>query len=295
MNKTWIIAPWNNQRPHWDEIWQYDSTNNLISLGWSWLGDAISFRQEKLLKARIKELKPATEKDSVGRIYRKINFFINEIQQGDTIIARKGLKEAIGIGECTGPAFFSEIKAINSGIQLYDHKLFLPVKWNNNFVPVVSERNIFNRSTIEPLKNESELPDEIKYHLVAQRNRSVDKTPPAYDRIDLDHIELGNEFPDRFASHGFRFQRDESVRKFVLKRANGTCEYCGKKGFLTKDGNHYIETHHIIALSEDGPDTPGNVIGLCPEHHREAHYGQDSIKLEIQFMSIIKRKNEPNQ
>jgi 5-methylcytosine-specific restriction protein A len=33
-------------------------------------------------------------------------------------------------------------------------------------------------------------------------------------------------------------------------------------------------------LANQGPDTLENVIALCPNHHREAHFGIDRVHLE---------------
>lgn len=97
----------------------------------------------------------------------------------------------------------------------------------------------------------------------------------------------GNQAPDRALQSGYSYKRDPKVRAYVIKRAKGYCEYCGKQGFQMANGQHYIEAHHIIALSEQGPDTPQNVIGLCPDHHREAHFGADAEKLEQDFLSKL--------
>jgi 5-methylcytosine-specific restriction protein A len=91
------------------------------------------------------------------------------------------------------------------------------------------------------------------------------------------------------------FQRDPAVRAHVVKRANGRCEYCGRRGFLLPNGNHYVEAHHIIALAKQGPDTLENVIALCPEHHREAHFGSGAESLEqecLQLLAKILRSKE---
>lgn len=69
--------------------------------------------------------------------------------------------------------------------------------------------------------------------------------------------------------------RDQAVRRRVLNRAAGKCEYCGAIGFLTHDGRTYLETHHVIPLSEDGLDSTKNVIALCSDHHRQAHHGYE--------------------
>ncbi|MEO9904592.1 MULTISPECIES: HNH endonuclease signature motif containing protein [Alphaproteobacteria] len=84
------------------------------------------------------------------------------------------------------------------------------------------------------------------------------------------------------------FVRDRFVREEVLARARGHCEYCGRLGFETVSGKIYLETHHVIPLSEDGLDVVENVIALCPEHHRQAHYSLrkqtllDAFLLKIQ-------------
>ncbi|WP_367279508.1 HNH endonuclease [Paraburkholderia sp.] len=80
----------------------------------------------------------------------------------------------------------------------------------------------------------------------------------------------------------------------MLNRANGKCEYCGQEGFLLPNGKRYIEAHHIISLANQGPDTMDNVIGLCANHHREAHFGKNSKKVEkllAERLATIRRKH----
>lgn len=101
---------------------------------------------------------------------------------------------------------------------------------------------------------------------------------------DLDQEPSGNEFPDRKRFVGSLFSRDNRVRNEVLKRSTGKCEHCSALGFKKQDGSHYLETHHIISLAEQGPDTLDNVIALCPNHHREAHFGEDWEKLEAELI-----------
>lgn len=79
---------------------------------------------------------------------------------------------------------------------------------------------------------------------------------------------------ERRAISGHAFDRSPFVRSNVLHRAKGKCDWCGELGFTMPDGKIYIETHHVIPLSEDGLDTESNVAALCPNHHREAHHGE---------------------
>ncbi len=96
------------------------------------------------------------------------------------------------------------------------------------------------------------------------------------DAID----DLDQPMPQRVLVSGTRFQRDMRVRTEVMKRAKGRCEFCGMEGFLCPDGSRYLECHHIIRLADQGPDTAGNVIALCSEHHREAPFGERADWLE---------------
>lgn len=97
---------------------------------------------------------------------------------------------------------------------------------------------------------------------------------------DLNVEPTGVPQPQRSQAVTSFFPRDDKVRARVLKRALGRCEHCGATGFLKPDGSAYLESHHIISVSEQGPDTLDNVIALCPGHHREAHYGANRLALE---------------
>lgn len=112
---------------------------------------------------------------------------------------------------------------------------------------------------------------------------------PALDAInDLEEPYFGNPTPQSHERTTRVFQRDWKVRQQVLERAKGRCEHCLTDGFLMSNGQNYLEAHHIIALADDGEDTLGNVIALCPTHHREAHYGVQAENLEAQFMERLK-------
>jgi len=87
--------------------------------------------------------------------------------------------------------------------------------------------------------------------------------------------------------HGREFLRDRAVRAAALARAAGRCEYCQAPGFAAPDGSIYLETHHVTSLSDGGADTTGNVIALCPNHHRQAHYGEARLELRAAFQSIV--------
>lgn len=104
---------------------------------------------------------------------------------------------------------------------------------------------------------------------------------------DLNDPPLGFTRPEKILRQTQGYRRDEAVRCHVIARARGRCEYCQKSEFLMPSGHTYLETHHIISLANQGPDTVQNVIALCASHHREAHYGNDSKQLEQAFISKL--------
>lgn len=85
------------------------------------------------------------------------------------------------------------------------------------------------------------------------------------------------------------YARNQNVRDAVVARANGCCEYCGKRAFPKCNDEFYLETHHIIRFADQGADTMTNVIALCPNDHREAHYGRDSKAIEAKMIDIVAR------
>lgn len=71
------------------------------------------------------------------------------------------------------------------------------------------------------------------------------------------------------------YRRDPDVVAEALYRAEGFCEKCKEKAPFIKrsNGEPYLEVHHIIPLSQGGLDSLENVISLCPNCHREIHFG----------------------
>ncbi len=87
---------------------------------------------------------------------------------------------------------------------------------------------------------------------------------------------------------GTAWNRDPAVRSEALKRAAGQCEYCEIRGFEMADGRIYLETHHVIPLSEGGPDHITNVAAICPNHHREAHHGKQRDSIRDKLLTKLK-------
>ncbi len=84
-------------------------------------------------------------------------------------------------------------------------------------------------------------------------------------------------FPAKVRVLAVDYRRNPDVVAEVLNRANGFCEQCGEKApFLrAKDGTPYLEVHHWQTLADGGEDTVENAGALCPNCHREVHFGEE--------------------
>ncbi len=84
----------------------------------------------------------------------------------------------------------------------------------------------------------------------------------------------GTKEPEKTYSQVTNFSRDPKVKAWVLKEASGKCECCGSSApFTTAEGEPFLEVHHLRRLVDGGTDTVANAVALCPNCHREMHYG----------------------
>ncbi len=72
------------------------------------------------------------------------------------------------------------------------------------------------------------------------------------------------------------FDRNPLFSSYVKKRAKGRCDLCGDEApFIDKDGNPYLESHHVVWLSRGGIDYPDNIVAVCPNCHSRIHVLDD--------------------
>jgi 5-methylcytosine-specific restriction protein A len=91
---------------------------------------------------------------------------------------------------------------------------------------------------------------------------------------------------------GILYTRSDLVRDFALTMADGTCQGCGEDApFLDKDGEAFLELHHLHRVSDGGVDDPENVIAICPNCHREVHHGKDGDKLNETLIQKAEERN----
>lgn len=75
---------------------------------------------------------------------------------------------------------------------------------------------------------------------------------------------------------GKTYIRDPYIAEYARKKAHGICQLCGQAApFHGKDGEPYLESHHIVWLSNGGADSIENTVALCPNCHRKMHIVND--------------------
>jgi len=83
--------------------------------------------------------------------------------------------------------------------------------------------------------------------------------------------------------------RGEAVTKALKKILKPVCQVCGKECFEKHNGDKYIEAHHIKEISKTSPGAlcTDNIILVCPNCHREIHYGKHfSVSDEGDFIAL---------
>jgi 5-methylcytosine-specific restriction protein A len=128
----------------------------------------------------------------------------------------------------------------------------------------------------------------IVFHLIRPEGSEADASAaPARSGLSLEELRRrallsSSTQPENDTKQTRRnyYKRSEDVRAYVLARADGTCESCGKPApFMRPDGSPYLEPHHTRRVSDGGPDHPRWVGGICPTCHKEIHYGANGNDL----------------
>ncbi|QTH65378.1 HNH endonuclease [Psychrosphaera ytuae] len=125
----------------------------------------------------------------------------------------------------------------------------------------------FNSSKVKGLSSIEEMHNEFN-----------DELKKAFELESATLVEKSKSYPNKPASINTIvsvFKRNPYVTAIVLKNANGVCGNCNRTAPFKrkKDGSPYLEVHHRKTLANGGDDTVENCIALCPNCHREMHYG----------------------
>lgn len=119
---------------------------------------------------------------------------------------------------------------------------------------------IINRLEGRTLLNRSE------FEIQVNRSLKQNKIP----------VPKGNKEPKHMNSLMTQYIRDPQVVAWILKESKGLCECCNSNApFLKEDSTCFLEVHHLKRLADKGTDTITNAIAVCPNCHRELHFGKN--------------------
>lgn len=98
----------------------------------------------------------------------------------------------------------------------------------------------------------------------------------------LERLYNAQKLPEKIQIVSIGFKRNPSVVAYVLKRASGICELCKSPApFKKQDGTPYLEVHHWTPLADGGEDTIQNAAALCPNCHKQAHFGVNAPEIKL--------------
>lgn len=191
-----------------------------------------------------------------------LNEHIQNFQKGETEIYGKGIN-------------------LISIIDLQKIQIPLPVQ---NFIKIDDNKPLKPRTRAGGWSYVNALPkwvDESKESVIADEynksiNSEIEKSSQDSDQTINNRLKAASKIPEKIQIIQRGFRRNADVITTVLKRANGVCEKCNQNAPFkrAKDNSPYLEVHHIVMLSEDGEDTVDNAIAVCPNCHKELHYGK---------------------
>ena len=218
------------------------------------------------IKRKLKKNRPQLDKSRLGKYAGCLYRFASEMQKGHKIIL--SLKK-------------SKLSKTNIGIIVGDYE-YDPAEdepyWHSREVMWVKENHRLPKNSLSGSRN---VLNEIK----ANRNLlSLE-----FQKFEWSEMEKGGRegnMPEGEKLPRTRFMmvkvkiRNAKVATDVRGIANGICECCKQKAsFVTAEGIPYLEIHHLKMLADGGSDTIQNAVAVCPNCHRELHYGENRGRL----------------
>ena len=107
-------------------MWDWSFRNGLISIGWHEVGNLDGASKDEIGQRYLEEYD--------NQAYPSLQRFWHDIDVGDRVIARAGLKRIVGIGTIESEPFFDlEVgRVVTGGMDTNIHPNLLRVKWMNH-------------------------------------------------------------------------------------------------------------------------------------------------------------------
>jgi restriction system protein len=224
-----------------EKVWQFDLANNLISFGFSKLGDVSKMNREELaavVGAKYPDKPPATQSLIANMFWA----FYHEMSPGDFVIARRGRKTLAGVGRVSGQAVYSPGRS-----PIHGHSNFLAVAWQ------AAPRDRTFPGVVFPMHTLAELPEESFRNFEGGQAPAVLPTPPEAALEDPNAFVLEKYLEDFIVTNFATIFKDE-LRIYQDADGNDGQQYGTDIGPIdilaqTRSGDSFV----IIELKKGRP------------------------------------------
>lgn len=123
--------------------------------------------------------------------------------------------------------------------------------------------------------------DLVKLPITASPSASI--VDDTFDDMPaVDYSNFGSDGAPRLISEKSNVKRDPRVRREVIKRAKKGCERESCADERRYPG--FLDVHHILGVEKS--DRVWNCVALCPNCHREAHFGPDRERINAELLEF---------
>lgn len=156
--------------------------------------------------------------------------------------------------------------------------IFIPKNDNDIFIDEQSGGSNYVFNTQHKIIKSNCIQEDLEVNLSEYSeylNHATEKSKGSSQKARQERLKSSSKYPETIKITTTQFKRNPDVIVEVLKRANGICEKCNQKApfIRKKDKTPYLEVHHKVRLIDGGEDSIDNAIAVCPNCHRELHYG----------------------
>jgi predicted HNH restriction endonuclease len=138
----------------------------------------------------------------------------------------------------------------------------------NTLLSFANEVNLSKKLTVKTFEEKEVLTDLIK-----KLNKRMMQILPQKRNIEIEQI----------------IRNDRQIVSLLKQASNYKCQFpnCDAE-IKTKTGLNYVEVAHVKPVKGGGQSVLGNLLVLCPNHHKEFDYGE--LKIYEQTLSILSGK-----
>lgn len=238
------------------------------------------------------------DEDGIKAVFLKVSFDVDSKYKNIWLIKNKELKYYLYSHNGKFDEGYKQNKAIIDSSSLSPLYVFLKESENNYLFDGIYQ--------LQDVVREQ---DDSKWFKLLKKESTAHEVPISHEKFLLDYSLELNESKIMTSEQRLKkiseLNKEVRVREVTTKaiirnpyvveetlfRANGKCERCTKEApFLKKNGGPYLEVHHLIQLSQGGLDDLSNTLAVCPNCHRELHFGhisdEEFIKLKLKLQKL---------